>query len=616
MSGKKWMLLVACALLSVLIVCVVMNVIVDPFNAFGDRFLPWDAYSQTLSPRNSKAVYISEHFDEFDSYVVGSSSAASYLPETLEQYFGGHFYNMFHYGADTQYDCQLVRYLLEHDDVKTIVLVLGLSEADAPNDQALSLTDRAYYEVTGESKASYLFRYLTAGPGYAVEKLVSMLSDTEMPQTFDVFLPESGTYDKRLRDVEPIGSLDDYFALHGEDFVPYAAGSQLSAIDDCAANVAEIRRMCDAAETELIVILSPVCDRQLQGYDDETLNAYYQALAGVTDYWNFSVTPLTYDARYFYDITHTRNAAIDMVLARMADDRSCAYPDAFGVYCEKGSSCEAGALREAAENSAFLADNSVTVPILLYHHLDPDQPNSSTSLQPDVFERQMRFLKENGFQTVTFDDLIAFEEQGVPLPERPVIVTFDDGYESNYTYAFPVLEELDFQATIFAIGSSIGHDRYYKDTQFELTPHFGAEAIDRMLASGLITIGSHTYDMHQWPPFESQTPVRENMRRLSGESEAEYIAAIANDDRLQRAAFADFGLPQPLVLAFPEGVHSTLTDVVLKECGYRVTVTTDEQRVNTVVVGLPQSLIDLGRMTVLPDTTDDQLLAYLLAYAD
>lgn len=65
------------------------------------------------------------------------------------------------------------------------------------------------------------------------------------------------------------------------------------------------------------------------------------------------------------------------------------------------------------------------------------------------------------------------------------------------------------------------------------------------------------------------------------------------------------------MLAFPEGAHTTLTDVVLRECGYKVTLTTDKSRVNTVVVGLPQTLIDLGRMTVLPGMTDEQLLQYL-----
>lgn len=125
-----------------------------------------------------------------------------------------------------------------------------------------------------------------------------------------------------------------------------------------------------------------------------------------------------------------------------------------------------------------------------------------------------------------------------------------------------------------------------------------------MLDSGLISIGSHTYDMHQWPPFEEVRPARENMLPLSGESETDYIHAVQTDAAREAETFAAFGIPAPDVIAFPEGAHADLTDVVLRECGYKVTLTTDESRVNTVVVGLPQTLIDLGRMTVLPGMTD------------
>ena len=111
----------------------------------------------------------------------------------------------------------------------------------------------------------------------------------------------------------------------------------------------------------------------------------------------------------------------------------------------------------------------------------------------------MHLLKEQGYTPISFDELIAFVEQGTPLPEKPVMITFDDGYASNAVYAYPVLRELGFHASIFAIGCSIGHDRYYKDTQYSLTPHFGQDEITEMLRSGLISIGSHTYDMHQWP---------------------------------------------------------------------------------------------------------------------
>ena len=195
MRGKKWLLTVVCALLLVGVVCVLSNWLIDPFGVFEASPLQWDSYAQTLNPRGSKVRYISERPGEYDSFVVGSSSAASYLPETLERYYGGSFYNMFHYGADTDYDRELVRYLLEQGEVKRIVLVLGLSDAYALHSKTEGLTAVPDYRVSGENEAAYKLRFLFASPSFAMEKLSSLRKDTEMPQTFDVFLPESGTYD-------------------------------------------------------------------------------------------------------------------------------------------------------------------------------------------------------------------------------------------------------------------------------------------------------------------------------------------------------------------------------------------------------------------------------------
>ena len=154
MSGRKWMLMLLAALLLVFAVWGVLNMAVDPFNAFGDRVLDWDAYTQTLNPRNSKAACLSGRFDEFDGYIIGSSSAASFLPETLDAYTGCRFYNLFHYGADTDYDRALVEWLLKNDaDVREVYLVLGLNEMSAPGRDD-SLTNRAWYPVSGESRLS------------------------------------------------------------------------------------------------------------------------------------------------------------------------------------------------------------------------------------------------------------------------------------------------------------------------------------------------------------------------------------------------------------------------------------------------------------------------------
>ena len=79
------------------------------------------------------------------------------------------------------------------------------------------------------------------------------------------------------------------------------------------------------------------------------------------------------------------------------------------------------------------------------------------------------------------------------------------------------------------IGVSIGKDTY-KDTDHAMTPHFGAAEMQEMVDSGLISIQSHTYDMHQWPPFEDGNDrVRETLAQLPGESDADYEAAVRAD---------------------------------------------------------------------------------------
>ena len=120
-----------------------------------------------------------------------------------------------------------------------------------------------------------------------------------MPQEFDQILPDSGGYDRRLRDAESIGDLEVYLTEHSGDFSRPGRTAQLQAIDACVQSVAAIREMCDEAGVELFVVLSPVYAQQLEAYDPESLNLFFRQLAQEVDYWNFSISSISYDARYF-----------------------------------------------------------------------------------------------------------------------------------------------------------------------------------------------------------------------------------------------------------------------------------------------------------------------------
>ena len=162
------------------------------------------------------------------------------------------------------------------------------------------------------------------------------------------------------------------------------------------------------------------------------------------------------------------------------------------------------------------------------------------------------------------------------------------------------------KATIFAIGVSFGKD-HYKDTDYVITPHFGAAEAAEMTASGLISIQSHTYDMHQWPPYETGSAVRENILQLPGESEESYVQALTEDFTRSRALLED-ATGQPVdVLAYPAGQYSTLAQVTLQSLGVHVTLSTNPG-VNTVVKGLPQTLYAMLRFGITEDISPEALL--------
>lgn len=99
----------------------------------------------------------------------------------------------------------------------------------------------------------------------------------------------------------------------------------------------------------------------------------------------------------------------------------------------------------------------VSVPILMYHYVSEPPPDSDVyrvdlSVTPDEFRNQLMWLKENGYEAVTlYDVAAALNGDAAALPPRPVVITFDDGYEDNYTNAFPILKEMAMPATFFVL---------------------------------------------------------------------------------------------------------------------------------------------------------------------
>ena len=179
------------------------------------------------------------------------------------------------------------------------------------------------------------------------------------------------------------------------------------------------------------------------------------------------------------------------------------------------------------------------VPVLNYHQVEEKNGNPLT-LWPDQFEAQMDYLAEEGYTTISIDEMMDAFEQGTPLPEKPVVITFDDGYADNYEYAYPILKKHGFKATIFLI----------YDFTNTYPGYLTWAQIDEMKASGLIR-------------FESHTMTHANLAELTSNDELRHEIADSHDLLSEKIGYA------MKYIAYPGGRVNERIENVTCNAGYR-----------------------------------------------
>lgn len=184
---------------------------------------------------------------------------------------------------------------------------------------------------------------------------------------------------------------------------------------------------------------------------------------------------------------------------------------------------------------------AVKVPILVYHSIRPIDPyptkdERTFTVSPEMFERQMQYLNENNYITITFDDLFNYF-QGKKLPENPVIINFDDGWKNQYTYAFPILKKTNNIATFYIFTNSIDRKNY-----------LSWEQIREMSGAGM-EFGDHShYHPYLWK-IEDQNELDREIAKSK-----EII-----EDHLGKTI---------TTFAYPFGLYSSTTVEAVKEAGF------------------------------------------------
>ena len=239
----------------------------------------------------------------------------------------------------------------------------------------------------------------------------------------------------------------------------------------------------------------------------------------------------------------------------------------------------------AVGHAAEAQKEGVLVPILLYHSIlkDPQRAGMHV-LSPDTLEQDLRYLKDHGYTTVSIQQLIDAVYQDAPLPEKPVVLTFDDGYLNNLTYVLPLLEKYDMKATISIVGAYT-EQAEREDDENPNYAYLKKQRIAEMAQSGRFEIGVHSYDMHG-----QQT--RKGSAKNKGESTGQYQAVFRADTEQCVALLAECGVDAN-VYAYPYGAISAESEPVLKELGFCASLSCREKP--NYITKDPDCLWQLGR---------------------
>lgn len=175
------------------------------------------------------------------------------------------------------------------------------------------------------------------------------------------------------------------------------------------------------------------------------------------------------------------------------------------------------------------------IPVLMYHHLLKEDDieeygwkNNSAVLSLEKFESHMDYLHDNDFYVATIEELEKFIDGKLDLPEKTVVITFDDGYLSNAKYAYPILKKYNYKATIFMIGYRV--DAPQEDFKLDSTQALSVDEKDKY--KDVFKYESHTYEMHDFQdgmeiPFLITAEEKDIVRDLNRNKkllDAEYFA--------------------------------------------------------------------------------------------
>jgi peptidoglycan/xylan/chitin deacetylase (PgdA/CDA1 family) len=204
------------------------------------------------------------------------------------------------------------------------------------------------------------------------------------------------------------------------------------------------------------------------------------------------------------------------------------------------------------------ANKPINIPILCYHNFNPTRPGSM-NLTPQRFESQLKWLKENGFTVIPLKEVVDYlQGKRQSLPVKSVVITADDGWQSDYTYLLPLIKKYNIPVTLFIYPQTISQGKN------ALT----WDELKKLQQTGLFDIQGHTYSH---PNFK-----QERKRLSSANYEKMVQAELVNSKKVLEEKLGG----KISFLAWPFGIYDNYLEQQAAKAGYVMAFTIDARTAN------------------------------------
>ena len=250
----------------------------------------------------------------------------------------------------------------------------------------------------------------------------------------------------------------------------------------------------------------------------------------------------------------------------------------------------AGLSKSHAEekNTYETKDKIAAVPVIMYHSVQKDADLCGEYVvSTEQVKCDIRYLKENNFTPIFVNDLIKFVKEDGTLPDKPVILTFDDGFYNNYEYLFDLLKEENFKATVSVVGEFTTNASESAAPPDPSYSYLRWKDIREMHDSGLVEFCNHTNSMHKLEDRRGILP-------MDGEAFDSYRNIVRNDLISLQTLFEKNCGFRPDVFTYPYGFKNGDSAEIVSSCGFSAAMDVEEKP-NYIDKNLPECLYMIHR---------------------